>query len=58
MKYETVKGRLDEAADTQGKYKELEAQYIALAALVKDSDTSTAVQVRIYYGQASLDRRA
>ena len=55
MKYETVKGRLDEAADTQGKYKELEAQYIALAALVKDLDTSTAVQVRIYHGQASID---
>ena len=47
VKYETLKERLDDAADAQAKYKALEVQYAALAALVKDSDTTNAVQVRI-----------
>ena len=39
-RYETVKGRLDDVAQTQAKYLALQSQHKALAALVKDSDTS------------------
>ena len=39
-KYETVKDRLDDVAQTQAKYLALQSQYKALAALVRDSDTS------------------
>ena len=42
----TGKDRLDDTAQIQTKYLVLQSQYEALAALVKDSDTSNAVQVR------------
>ncbi|XP_052283631.1 restin homolog isoform X2 [Dreissena polymorpha] len=47
VKYEVLKGRLEEAAGIQAKYLTLENQYQALALLVKDSDTKAANQVAL-----------
>lgn len=47
MKYETMKDRLEDVASIQAKYQVLQSQYEALSALVKDSDTSNAVQVMV-----------
>ena len=47
VKYETMRDRLEDAAQTQAKYQALQSQYEALAALLKDSDTSSAVQVNL-----------
>ena len=47
VKYETMRDRLEDAAQTQAKYQALQSQYEALTALLKDSDTSNAVQVGV-----------
>lgn len=45
VKHDVLHNRLEEAAGLQAKYITLESQYNALALLVKDSDSSAAVQV-------------
>lgn len=42
-----MKDRLEDVASIQAKYQVLQSQYEALSALVKDSDTSNAVQVMV-----------
>ena len=44
-KHDIIKERLEEAGDMQGKYRALESQYAALTLLVRNTDTSTVVQV-------------
>ncbi|XP_052794090.1 early endosome antigen 1-like isoform X2 [Mya arenaria] len=47
VKHDIIAGRLAEVGDIQAKYLLLESQYQALAAIVKDTDTSSATKAQL-----------